>query len=89
MRRQQTALYEALAQMQHQRRRRQAPKPGPATINRLEMASERGRLERQGEQEGTGGGQSSQPSGGPQGGEGHAGWSGDAAAGQHGQREGG
>ena len=88
-RRQRTARYEALARMEHQRRRRQAPKPGPETIYRLEMGSGRGRSERQGEQEGTGGGHNSQPNGGPQGGEGQAGRSGDAATGHHGQREGG
>ena len=89
VRRQQTAQYKALARMKHQRRHRQAPKPGPKIIYRLEMGSGRGRSERQGEQEGTEGGHSSQPSGGPQGGEGQPGRSADAAAGHHGQREGG
>ena len=88
-RRQQTARYEALAHMERQRRRRQAPEPGPDTIYRQEMGSGRGRLERQGEQEGSGGVHSGQPSGGPQRGEGQAGQSSAAATRRHGQREGG
>ena len=55
-RHQQTLRYEALARMEHQRRRHQAPKLGPETIYRLEIGTGRGRSERQGEQEGTGGG---------------------------------
>ena len=88
-RRQQTARYKALAHMERQLCRRQPQKPEPDTIYRLEMGSGRGRSERQGEQEGTRGGHSSQPHGGPQGGEGQAGPSSKAAAGRQGQREGG
>ena len=87
-RRQQTARYEALAHMERQRGRCQPPKREPNTIYRLDMGSERGRSARQGEQEGTGGGHSSQPSGRPQGGEGQAGQSSQAVAGRHGQRGG-
>ena len=87
-RRQQTAGYEALAHMKRQRRRCQPPKPEPNTIYRLDMGSQRGRSARQGEQEGTGGGHNSQPSGQLQGGEGQAGQSSKAAAGRQGQREG-
>ena len=41
--RQQTARYEALARMEHERRHHQPPNPGPETIYRLEMGSGRGR----------------------------------------------
>ena len=78
-RRQQTARYETLAHMERQCCRCNAPKPEPDTIYLLQMGSGRGWSERQGEQEGTGGGHSSQPSGGPQGGEGQAGQSSDGA----------
>ena len=78
-RRQQTARYEALAHMEHQRRRRQAPRFEANTIYRLGTQPGRGRSEHQGEQEGTGGGHSSQPSGGSQGGERQAGQSSGAA----------
>ena len=88
-RRQQAARYEALAHMERQRHRREAPEPGPDTIYRQEMGSGKGRSERQGGQEGSGGGHSGQPSGGPQRGEGQAGQSSEAAAGRHGQQEGG
>ena len=88
-RRQQAARYEALADMERQRRRHQPPEPGPDTTYRLEMGSGRGRSERQGGQEGSGGVHSGQPSGGLQRGEGLAGQSSAAAAGRHGQREGG
>ena len=37
MRRQQAARYEALAHVEHQRRRRQPPEQGPDTIYQLEM----------------------------------------------------
>ena len=47
--------YEALAHMERQACRRQAPEPGPDTIYRLEMGSGRGRSERQGGQDGSGG----------------------------------
>ena len=87
-RRQQTARDKALAHMERQHSRRQPRKPEPDTIYRLEMGSGRGRMGRQGEQEGTGGGHSSQSRGGPQGGEGQAGRSSKAAAGRHGQQEG-
>ena len=88
-RRQQAARYEALAHLERQRRRHEPPEPGPDTICRLEMGSGRGRSERQGGQEGSGGVHSGQPSGGLQRGEGQAGQSSAAAAGRHGQREGG
>ena len=42
-RRQQTARYEVLKRMEHQRCGRQAEKPGPETMYRLEMGSGRGR----------------------------------------------
>ena len=86
-RRQQTARYEALVHMERQRRRRQAPGPGLDTIYRLDMGSGRGRSERQGGQEGSGGVHSGQPSDGPQRGEGQAGQSNEAATGLHSQRE--
>ena len=75
--------------MERQRCRHRAPEPGPDTIYWLEMGSERGRSERQGGQEGSGGVYSGQPSGEPQRGEGQAGQSSAAATGRHGQREGG
>ena len=87
--RQQTARYKALAHMERQRHRRQAPKLGPETIYRQEMASGKGRSERQCGQEGIGGGHGSQPSGRPQRGEGQAGHSRKAAAWRDGQRVGG
>ena len=74
-RRRQTARYEALAHMQRQRRRHQAPEPGPDTIYRLETGSGRGTSEGQGGQEESGGEHSGQPSGGAQRGEGQAGQS--------------
>ena len=71
--REETARYEALAHIERQRRRHQPPEPGPDTIYRLEMGPGRGRSERQGGQEGSGGVHIGQPSGGPQRGEGQAG----------------
>ena len=47
-RRQQAARYEALAHVEHQRRRHQPPVPGPDTIYRLEMESGRTGSGRQG-----------------------------------------
>ena len=51
-RRKQTARYKSLARMEHQRCRRQAPKPEPESIYRLEMGSGKGRSERQGKKRG-------------------------------------
>ena len=62
---QQTARYEALARMEHQRRRCQASAPEPKTIYRLEMEIGRGGTKSKGKQEETGEGHGGQPIGGP------------------------
>ena len=63
-RRQQAARYEALAQVERQRRRHQPPEPGGDTISWLEMGSGRTGSGRQGGQEGSGEEHSGQPRGG-------------------------
>ena len=87
-RRQQTARYEALAHIERQRCRRQAPRPEPDTIYRQEMGSGRGRPECQGEQGGTGVGHSSQTQW-RTAGRGRAGWAEQRSSGRKGERVGG
>ena len=80
-RRQQAARYEALAQVELQRRRHQPPEPP-------EMGSGRTGSGRQGGQEGSGEEHSGQPRGGLRREEGQAGQSSAAAQGHRGQQEG-
>ena len=88
MRRQQAAGYEALAQVERQRRRHQPLEPGPDTIYRLEMMSGSTGSGCQGGLEGSGGEHSGQPSGWMRREGGQAEQSSAAAEGQRGQREG-
>ena len=72
MRRRQAARYEALAHVEHQRRRRQPPERGPDTMYRLEIEPGRTGSVRQGGLEGSGVERSGQPSGGMRRGAGQA-----------------
>ena len=75
-RRRQTGRYKALANLEPQRRRRQAPSTEPKTTYQLKMEVGRGGAEKKGKKEGAGGRRGGQPSGEPQGEEGKAGRSG-------------
>ena len=87
-RRLQAAQYEALAHVERQRRCDQPPEPGPDTIYRLEMKSERTASGSYGGLEGSGAEHSGQPSGGMQREGGQPEQSSAAADGHGSQREG-